>query len=297
MDRAGSDRVTSERHFALARTRAMPGRAALVVALLIAMVPLALILLRAPSWATSQLHQRSRSAQPIRLRTLFVVNTTLDEVNPFDGLCSLREAIMTTNAAGGIINDCGQGTGFDEIMFNVPFGTGTITVGNALVAFPAIANNLIIDGTGQTITVDRQSLFQVVAVNSGATLALNSLTIQNGSITGDGGAIGNSGTLSVTNSTISSSTSTNFGGGIANGINNTLTVSDSTVSGNMANDGGGISNRGTLTVTNSTISGNTAANATGAGIFNDRSLPLPPSPTPTTTTPPPPTMPPPPPPP
>ena len=50
-----------------------------------------------------------------------------------------------------------------------------------------------------------------------------------------------------------------------------LTISKSTISGNSANESGGIDNRGTLTISNSTVSGNSAnfrGNAFGGGIYN-----------------------------
>ncbi|NER96578.1 MAG: DUF4347 domain-containing protein [Symploca sp. SIO1B1] len=46
-----------------------------------------------------------------------------------------------------------------------------------------------------------------------------------------------------------------------------LELNNTTLSNGMANDGGGILNRGTLTLNNSTVSGNTATNR-GGGIFN-----------------------------
>ena len=48
----------------------------------------------------------------------------------------------------------------------------------------------------------------------------------------------------------------------------TLTLTNSTVSGNRAAYGGGISNQGTLALTNSTVSGNSATSSSG-GIFNN----------------------------
>ena len=69
------------------------------------------------------------------------------------------------------------------------------------------------------------------------------------------------GTVMLTNSTVS--------GSEISGIGNvgTMTIGNSTISGNglSLGDGGGIDNRGTMTVTNSTVSGNTGR--FGAGIF------------------------------
>lgn len=202
------------------------------------------------------------------------VNTLSDASTSGDGLCSLREAINNANSlsetTGG---DCAAGTGTDTIVFNL---SGQITLGNVL---PAIANTspqtLTIDGSGQNITVDGGNTYQVLMVNSGATLNLNRLTIAHGYCSLNacmsgyqyrgGAGIMNSGTLTVTNSTISGNTAfQTVGGGIENV--GTLTVTNSTLSGNYANNGGGIYNAGALTISNSTLSNNSAY--TSAGILN-----------------------------
>jgi hypothetical protein len=93
-------------------------------------------------------------------------------------------------------------------------------------------------------------------------------TISENRTDGDGGGISNTGTLTVTNSTINNN---NGGGGIFN--SGTLTVTNSTISGNFHDlHGGGINNAGTATVTNSTIYGNTGEG--GGGIFNDGTMTL-----------------------
>ena len=72
----------------------------------------------------------------------------------------------------------------------------------------------------------------------------------------------------MTDSTVSGNTSGLAGGGIWNDTTGTLNISNSTISDNTANDGGGIYNfSGTQTLTNSTVSGNTAS-ASGGGIYN-----------------------------
>jgi len=79
-----------------------------------------------------------------------------------------------------------------------------------------------------------------------------------------GGIYNQGGILTISNSTISGNSASNWGGGIFNG--GTLTITNSTVSGNQAGGfvetnypgvGGGI-NGGAITIINSTISGNTA---------------------------------------
>ena len=99
--------------------------------------------------------------------------------------------------------------------------------------------------------------------NSG-TLMVTDSTISNNSAS-RGGGISNSGTLTVTDSTISGNSAMVFGGGVYM-YDGTLSVTDSTISGNSAVYGGGIYDSGTLTVTGSTIAGNSANR--GGGIRN-----------------------------
>lgn len=108
-------------------------------------------------------------------------------------------------------------------------------------------------------------------IHNSGTLTLTSSTISGNTAGVAGGGIFNAGILTVTSSTISENAVgrlvtflESFGGGINN--DGTLTVTSSTISGNTSTGerprGGGIQNAGTATVTSSTISGNTAS-----GIF------------------------------
>ena len=187
-----------------------------------------------------------------------IVNTTADPGSA--RVCALRDAITAANTQVAV-NGCAAGTGTDTITFSV---SGTITLSSAL---PAIANastgSLTIDGSGQTIA--GAGAYQVLVVDSGATLTLNNLTIENGS-SASGGGVYNGGTLTVTNTTFSDNSASLGGGGIYNG--GTLIVTNSTFSTNSASYyGGGIYNGGTLIVTNSTFSGNSASLG-GGGIYN-----------------------------
>jgi hypothetical protein len=217
--------------------------------------------------------------------------------------------------------DSGANTLRDAIAAAAPGGTivfdqnCTIVLASTLT----LAQGVTIDGTGHTVVLDGGCTFSngycqsggvtVFVVNSGVAASLSTLTIQHGAGTfvclisvgvsfTCGGAIGNVGTLTVTNctltgnSTTASGTSGGFGGGaiynggtmtltnsavtgntspythgggIYNPYGSTLAVTNSTLSGNIAADsGGGIISDGMLTVTNSTLSGNTAYNAGGA---------------------------------
>jgi len=103
---------------------------------------------------------------------------------------------------------------------------------------------------------------------AGGLYTIGTLTVSDSTLSSNtGGGIYNGGTLTVSNSTLSGNSASFYGGAIYNG--GTLTVSNSTLSGNSTNGfGGAIYNRGTLTVSNSTLSGNSAL-LEGGGIFTD----------------------------
>ena len=206
------------------------------------------------------------------------VTTSADNTTS-DSQCSLREAIINANAdnqSGSL--DCAAGSGPDTIIFDAAY---TITLGSQL---PDITSTLIITGNGAASTIVEASIspntvfYRVFHVDGTGNMTLNSLTIRNGSqqnSTVFGGAIFNSGALTIHGSIISGNSS-DGGGGIYNG--GTLTVDYSTISGNISGNnvagrGGGIYNQGTLTLTNSTVSGNLAG-AYGGGIYNTGTLTL-----------------------
>jgi hypothetical protein len=167
-------------------------------------------------------------------------------------VCELRDAM--NKAASG-----------DTIGFSV---SGTLNLGSTL---PIITKSLMIDGTGQSVTISGTGSIQFIQVNSGGTLWLNLLTISG---YGGNSAIANMGTLNVTASTFGNKNATGgtyygtSGGGITNsGILN-VTTSTFTNGGNSA-----IANTGTLNVTASTfVNNNTTVGAyygtSGGGITN-----------------------------
>ena len=97
------------------------------------------------------------------------------------------------------------------------------------------------------------------------------LTLTNSTVAGNfadtfGGGVLNFGALALTNSTVSGNSAAGGGGGVAGG--GVMTLANSTVSGNSAgSDGGGVLSGGTLTLTNSTVSDNSAFDD-GGGVFN-----------------------------
>jgi predicted outer membrane repeat protein len=180
---------------------------------------------------------------------------------------TLRDAVMQANS------DAGGGQS-DTIGFAASLAGQTITLTQGVLVLSGASSTspatITIDGGGQ-ITVDGNHASGVFEVNGGVTASLSGLTIVDGHTPGDGGAISNAGTLSVSNSTFSNN-SADAGqyadtGGDGGAISNagTLSVSNSTFSNNSASGGqysggvgGALSDTGTLSVSNSTFSNNSA---------------------------------------
>jgi CSLREA domain-containing protein len=218
------------------------------------------------------------------------VNSTADTSNPSDSYLSLREAIAIVNSPtlpsglsaeilGQISGDLHEG-GADSILFDPSAVSAPIVLGGTQLelSLPGNTAAVTIDGGDTGVTVDGNDASRVLQVDAGVQASFAHLTITHGRVTGfgidgAGGGISNSGTLTLTDSTLSanSASSTSNGGGIVNA--GTLTVSHSTFSSNSALYGGGIYNSGlgsTLTVSHSTLGSNSASY--GGGIFNGSTL-------------------------
>jgi predicted outer membrane repeat protein len=242
-------RVRSIRHQASAWVRSSPAaRASLkfIVVLLAVALPISIVLTQ------SGLHAGANT---------ITVNSLIDSATTSgNGFCDLREAIdnaqSNTDTTGG---DCAVGMGNATIYFGV---SGTITLVSDL---PSIGSTTLnVDGVGQTITIDGDSLYGWQ--NTIGPLTLNNLTIAHG----NSSAITNEGHLTVTNVTFSDNSAGSGDGGAINNLAN-LTVTNCTFTGNSApiGAGGAIWNLGTLGITNSLFSDNTAQD--GGGIFNSES--------------------------
>ena len=175
---------------------------------------------------------------------------TITVTNPNDsGPGSLWEAITTASSG-------------DTIDFSLIY-PATITLGTVL----SINTSLTINGPGAlllAISGNNNNSGETLQIASGTTVAISGVTIRYGGIS-------NSGTLTLTNSTVSGSSIS----GIQNAPQGTLTLTDSLVSGNFNEyEGGGIENLGTMTITNSTISDNRSPYGAGAGIGNRGTLTL-----------------------
>src|SRR5229473_3438320 len=148
-----------------------------------------------------------------------------------------------------------------------PLGGDTISIQDAShnEANITVDRDLTIQGQGATNTaVDGTGISgSVFTISAGVTATIQDVTIRNGSAFVGGGIL-NEGTVTISNSTLSSNSAAVVAGGILN--EGTLTISNSTLSGNSAAAGaGGILNGGTLTISNSTLSSNSAPGSSNSG--------------------------------
>jgi hypothetical protein len=183
--------------------------------------------------------------------------TTITVINANDsGPGSLRQALVEAND--------GDTIDFDPAL-----------KGQAIILTTAellIDKSITISGPGPNLLAVSRAQnapgFSIFHVGAGLTVAIQGLTISNGSATqfGCGGGILIDGsTLTVTNCTVSNNSTDGTGGGICTENNATLTFESSTLSGNYAGDyGGGMANDGTITIKNSTLSDNRGEFAAGA---------------------------------
>lgn len=198
----------------------------------------------------------------------FTVDTTNDTVDatPGDGVAqdaagdtSLRAAIMEANALGGT----------NKVI--LPANTYTLSITSMNEDASAngdldIDGNLTIEGaSAATTSIDGGALDRVIQIISG-TVTISEVTITNGDTSGNGGGISNAGNLTLNDVEITDSAGL-LGGGFYNAGTGTADLDRVTISGSTADTGGGVYNdAGTLTITNATITANTGS-STGAGLY------------------------------
>ena len=206
------------------------------------------------------------------LSVSFAVSKTADTNDGVcDADCSLREAIIASNASPGT----------DTI--NLPAGTFTLTIAGASEDASATGDLDVTDGlniignTAATTIINGNGLVtgdRVFHILSGAPVEISRVTVQGGKApaASNGGGIQNNGSqltveeAIVTNNTagVSGDAIGARGGGINNGSGSTLVVDDTTFTNNNAiRNGGGMAINGSATITNSIFTGNTANQAGG----------------------------------
>ena len=204
---------------------------------------------------------------------VFTVNNISDthDAKPGDGICAIPNSknVCTLRAA---IDEVNALAAKGQHTISVPANTYLLFLGELKVK----AEVDIVGAGAATTIVDGQKASRIFQIEKPAIVRVIAMTVRNGNsgVTNFGGGIFNSGKLTLKDSVVSDNVAGNDGGGIANIGGGLLFVLRSTVSNNKSGgagdqagrSGGGIKNSGLLIVDSSTISGNFAFS--GGGLSN-----------------------------
>jgi hypothetical protein len=197
------------------------------------------------------------------------------------GCSSINRIVKNNNDSGtdslrGVIANVCAGS----VITFAPNVTGPITLTSGELL---LNKSLTIIGAGPKVFgVSRSSAagtsnFRIFNIATNTNVAITGMGISNGNAAGSfGGAISNSGTLTLTDDFLTANTA-GFGGGAIHNNGGVLTINRSILFVNMVNTGaGGILNSGgsTLTIINSLINGNGANGGNGGGIVNSGTVTL-----------------------
>ncbi len=211
--------------------------------------------------------------EPRCLLTTFVVDDPidLDDGTIGSGQLSLREAVRLSEETPGT----------DVITFDPRLEGTTLTLANGPLVLNDPVGTSIQGPVSGSLTISGGGNGRVLEILDGATVILEDLQLVDGSTTGNGGAVHNSGNLTIRRSVISDSTAGDndadgvSGGGLFNA--GSVVLDNTTISGNSSfAAGGGVANQGFATIIDSQIAGNRggseADGARGGGIINTGQL-------------------------
>ncbi|AKS41980.1 CSLREA domain-containing protein [Wenzhouxiangella marina] len=212
---------------------------------------------------------------PSARAALITVNSANDGLPADDGSCTLREAIenANTDSQNGRTSpgECAAGSGVDEIGFD-PGLFGNVQLISLSQGELAISESLSITGPGRDLlTIDANQASRHFNIDDGVAgslseVSISDLSLSNGAVNGNGGAVLSRENLSLSRSTISGSSALPNGptgggaiyAGEAGTANATLSLDAVTLSGNFARTWGGalrveFDESGSVTVSNSAI--------------------------------------------
>jgi predicted outer membrane repeat protein len=210
-------------------------------------------------------YRRRPTIESLESRQLLsiTVNTLVDENDGINvGGISLRDAVAYAASQPGN----------DRIEFASSLVDGAIEL---LYGQITLDSDVEIIGLGQNkLTIDASGASRIFQVNSSVVAAIEDLTISGGQVTGtsDGGAIHNSGYLTLKSVVITNNHSADHGGAIYNHLG-TVCLVDSTLSLNTAAVGGAISSKSdaidSIVIEGSSIILNEASNNAGGIRLDD----------------------------
>jgi hypothetical protein len=194
-------------------------------------------------------------------------NSTTNTANGWGGAMLVWNGAQVSIDSSSFVSNTAQQGGMAYLT-----SVSVLTVTNSSLSSNrstgVIGGALVNHGTAtvNNSTLDHNSADSGGGIWNGATLTLNSTSLNDNTALQFGGGLSNSGTATLNNSMMRGNTSAQTGGAVYGaGI---TTLNSSTLSGNSASIGGGLTdNIGTTTINNSTLSGNSASNA-GGGIYS-----------------------------
>lgn len=178
---------------------------------------------------------------PVASDEVILVNSLADIADAADGVCTLREAIAAANDAAdaepAIDGECDTGSNDGgRTQIDLRLLAGAIVLEDAL---PTITADLIIEGPGKNaLAIDGAGSYPILSIGATAVVVLDALTLRNAA-GASGGAIRNSGDLTVTDSIFTGNDGGSAGGAIKSDAV-ALFVSGSTFFDNSADQGGAI---------------------------------------------------------
>jgi hypothetical protein len=164
-------------------------------------------------------------------------------------------------------------------IFTITAATGDYY--DAASGLPLVTSRITIEGSGSTIRRDptNPARFRLLAVGDEAYLELKELVLIGGDSTAGGGAVHVEGGLFVSDCTLNNNQATGVGGAISlGGYNSSATILRSVLSGNRASEGGAIGGAFTspfddryswnhVSIDDSTLTGNIASDGGGGALF------------------------------
>ncbi len=191
--------------------------------------------------------------------------------NP-DGTITVTNSVIQNNDAV-----CGEGGGILNLGTTVL--QDVLITGNQAAYGGGILNDELL--LGRNITVTQNSAIDNLCagitgygggIDNSGTLSLTGAFLEQNTAVNDGGAVENAGILTVTLSLFENNQSQTKGGGLDNVANSQAAIHQSTFRLNEADFGGGLNNEGTMWLTSSAVYSNTAVlsgSSGGGGLRNE----------------------------
>jgi predicted outer membrane repeat protein len=157
----------------------------------------------------------------------------------------------------------------DTIVFAKSLSGSTIKLKYGALELKAVKGlaGVTVDG-GSAVTIDGGSVYEAFFIDHGANVQLKNLTVKNG-YAYQGGAASNHGSLNVYNCTLTGNQAA-YGGALYNAAGANLYLYNSTLSSNSATqNGGGLDNDGTVLAYNDSFVKNNANYGGGIANFGD----------------------------